>query len=197
MREKPKAVIFAGTNGAGKTTLYYNELEFENDFGFRINIDEIVSSFGDPKNAQDQIRASKIAIKIREKHIKNLKDFNQESTLCGASILNLFPRLKKANYQIVLYYVGIANATLAKERVKIRVAKGGHNVEDRIVEKRYKESLKNLERISSLCDKIVIYDNSKDFQKIVELEKGNLVIYKKPNWIESFLNKIQNDKITK
>ena len=79
-----------GVNGAGKTTLYYNELESAKDFGLRINIDEIVSSFGDWKNRKDQIRASKIALKIREKYIKEGKDFNQESTLCGNSILSLF-----------------------------------------------------------------------------------------------------------
>ncbi|WP_180763053.1 hypothetical protein [Helicobacter sp. 11S02596-1] len=61
----PTAYIFAGADGAGKTTLYYNELERKLDFGFRINIDEIVSSFGDWKDPKDQMRGSKIALLLR------------------------------------------------------------------------------------------------------------------------------------
>ena len=45
MNQKPQATIFAGTNGTGKTTLYYQELENGKEFGYRINIDEFVSSF--------------------------------------------------------------------------------------------------------------------------------------------------------
>ena len=44
MNQKPQATIFAGTNGTGKTTLYYQELENGKEFGYRINIDEFVSS---------------------------------------------------------------------------------------------------------------------------------------------------------
>ena len=42
----PRAYIFAGVNGAGKTTFYYDKLEKGEHFGFRINIDEIVSFWG-------------------------------------------------------------------------------------------------------------------------------------------------------
>ncbi len=131
-----KAFIFAGTNGAGKTTLYFNELEIAKDFGFRINVDEIVSAFGDSKNTQDQSRASKIALKMRRNYIQQGKDFNQESTLCGNSILSLFHQLKKENYQINLFYIGLENAQIAKERVKMRVLKGGHNVAEKFNRKK-------------------------------------------------------------
>ena len=73
MNQKPQATIFAGTNGTGKTTLYYQELENGKEFGYRINIDEFVSSFGDWREAKDQIRASKIAIRLREQYIKEKK----------------------------------------------------------------------------------------------------------------------------
>ena len=68
-KNKPKAYIFAGVNGAGKTTLYYDKLEQGKHFGLRINIDEIVSSFGDWREQKDQFRASKIALKIRTSYI--------------------------------------------------------------------------------------------------------------------------------
>lgn len=187
-----KAFIFAGTNGAGKTTLYFNELEVAKDFGFRINVDEIVSAFGNSKNTQDQIRASKIALKMRKNYIKQGKDFNQESTLCGNSILSLFHQLKKEDYQIHLFYIGLDNAQIAKERVKIRVLKGGHNVAENLIEKRYDESLKNLMKIAHLCDKIVVFDNTYDYKKLLELNFDKLSVFNEVTWVLEILNHLKS-----
>ena len=168
MNQKPQATIFAGTNGTGKTTLYYQELENGKEFGYRINIDEFVSSFGDWRETKDQIRASKIAIRLREQYIKERKDFNIETTLCGNSILSLFKELKEKGYFIALYYIGLDNPEIAKERVKIRVKKGGHNVEENKIEERYYKSLKNLEVVLPFWGKLIIFDNSKELTKIFE-----------------------------
>lgn len=162
------AYIFAGVNGAGKTTLYYNELEQKNDFGRRINIDEIVSAFGDWKSQKDQIRASKIAINLRNSYIRNSYDFNLETTLCGSSILSLFQKLKECDYAIYLYYVKVDSVEIAKDRVAQRVKKGGHNIDENLIERRFKESLENLEKVIPFCDKVFIFDNSKN--KIVKTQ---------------------------
>lgn len=60
------AYIFAGVNGAGKSTLYWNEVEKGARLGQRINIDEIVSSFGDWRDSKDQARAARIALKLQK-----------------------------------------------------------------------------------------------------------------------------------
>lgn len=169
-----KAHIFAGVNGAGKTTLYYNELEQKKDFGRRINIDEIVSSFGDWKNQKDQIRASKIAINLRNIYIQNAYDFNIETTLCGSSILSLFQKLKKNNYAIYLYYVKVESVDIAKERVKQRVKKGGHDIEEKLIEKRFKQSLENLKKVIVFCKEVFVFDNSENTLKLVENIKNHL-----------------------
>lgn len=160
---KPKATIFAGVNGCGKTTLYYDELEKGNSFGLRINIDEIVSSFGDWRNQKDQMRAAKIALKIRDMYINTRQSFNQETTLCGNSIIKLLHALKQQDYILNLYYIGVDSPLIAQERVKIRVAKGGHNISPHLIEKRFYESLENLKVIAPLCDDILLFDNSNVF----------------------------------
>lgn len=163
--DKPKAYIFAGVNGAGKTTLYYDKLEQGKHFGLRINIDEIVSSFGDWREQKDQFRASKIALKIRTSYIAQRQNFNQETTLCGKSIITLFDTLKKAGYEIYLYYVALNSVNLAKERVAMRVKKGGHNIKPHLIERRYAKSLQNLKKITPLCEKVEIFDNSQNTPK--------------------------------
>ncbi|BDB65274.1 ATPase [Helicobacter cinaedi] len=178
------AYIFAGVNGAGKSTLYWNEVEKGERLGQRINIDEIVSSFGDWRNSKDQARAARIALKLQKSFIDNNESFNQETTLCGKGIVRLFERLKEQGFRICLYYVGVDSVDIAKERVKMRVAKGGHNIDEALIEKRYTASFENLKQILPLCDKISLYDNSNELRKIGQIVDGKLEC-KSTKWLDS------------
>lgn len=197
---QPTAFIFAGINGAGKSTLYYNELLKNKYFGTRINTDEFVSSFGNWKNLNDQFRASKIALKVRQNCIKRYENFNQETTLCGNSILKLFRELKSKNYNIELYYVGLNSSQIAKERVKARVAKGGHDVDEYLIDKRFTQSLQNLLKVIDFCDKIILFDNSIEYKNIFTYDKANNNIENhitaNIQWIDSqFIDRISSQDL--
>lgn len=192
------AFIFGGINGAGKSTLYYDELLRDKSFGIRINSDEFVSSFGSWKNPKEQFKASKIALKLRQNCIKKHYDFNQETTLCGKSIINLFGELKDSGYAISLYYVGVNSAQIAKDRVKIRVAKGGHDIDSRLIDKRFSESTQNLLKIAKFCDKIVLFDNSGSKKELIfKYNKANGYIIDKISpenvWIYDKANLLKNE----
>lgn len=194
-----QAFIFAGINGAGKSTLYYDELLRDKSFGIRINTDEFVSSFGSWKNPKEQFKASKIALKLRQNCIKKHYDFNQETTLCGKSIVNLFSELKTQNYAISLYYIGVNSAQIAKDRVKMRVAKGGHDVDSLLIDRRFTQSIQNLLKIAKFCDKIVLFDNSGSEKQLIfkhnkandciidTISRENMWIYNKVNLLKSEL----------
>ena len=179
------AYIFAGVNGAGKSTLYWNEIERGARLGQRINIDEIVSSFGDWRNNKDQARAARIALKLQASYIENVESFNQETTLCGKGIIKLFELLKKRDFRICLYYVGVDSVEIAKERVKMRVAKGGHNIDEAIIERRYTASLDNLGLILALSfyDEVFLYDNSKELRKIGHIT-DNVANIEQTKWLD-------------
>ena len=176
--KKPIVTIFAGVNGSGKTTFYYDALESGLNFGYRVNIDEIVSAFGDWREQKDQVRASKIAIKLRNSYIKERVDFNIETTLSGSSIINLIHNLKQNGYIINLYYIALKSPELAKERVDIRVAKGGHNIDYKLIKRRFVTSLENLLKLVSICDEVILYDNSlQEFEFVFKksaTQKANL-----------------------
>ena len=55
------------------------------------------------------------------------------------------------------------------------VSKGGHGIPDEDIERRYYESLKNLQRVISICDEINIYDNTEMFKEIVNIKNGNIL----------------------
>ena len=188
------ATIFAGVNGAGKTTLYFKAQEKGIILGYRVNVDEIAQSIGNYKNTSTQIRATKIALNTREQYLKNGYSFNQETTLCGKSIINLFHRLKEYEYKINLFYVGVSSPKIAKERVLIRVNNGGHNIEPNLIEKRYYESLENLMKVLPLCDKTFVYDNSIDYELIAKADFGVLEKFKSVEWFSEIANNSSNNQ---
>lgn len=187
MINQPTATIFAGVNGAGKTTLYFLAQEKGINLGYRVNVDEIAQSIGDYKDKKTLIRASKIALTMRKVYTNDRLNFNQETTLCGKAILNLFKELKENNYKINLYFIGLDSPKTATERVKIRVSKGGHDVEPHLINKRYYESMRNLLKVMPLCDGVLIYDNTQNFELIAKITNGVMDLQKKVNWFNNLI----------
>lgn len=178
--------IFAGVNGAGKSTLYFSKMRNNEEYGVRINTDEIVRTFGDWKNEADQVKAGRIAIKLRRDCIEKGLSFNQETTLTGNSIIKLVDQVKEKGYKVHLFYVGVNSPEIAKERIAGRVKKGGHDIPNETVEKRYYESIDNLKIILPKVDLAEIYDNSKFYtlaitknEEIIRLQTREL-----PEWLK-------------
>lgn len=203
MKEK-KFFIFAGVNGAGKSSLYKLTSTFDNisDFGERINTDEIVNQIGDWRNPKDQIKAARIALNKRKEYIEQGISFNQETTFTGNSIIKAIEEAKKKGYKILMSYIGVENSDIAKERVKMRVKKGGHNIPNEIIEKRYYESLENLKKIAHLCDRLVVYDNSNYGKAHTRcfIKENNLITLLKeqdklPNWVLELKNNLEKELI--
>lgn len=78
-------VLIAGVNGAGKSTLYNILTPLQNMP--KINNDDIVRELGDWKNPKDLLKAGKISVDRIKKYFNQGISFNQETTLCGKSIL--------------------------------------------------------------------------------------------------------------
>ena len=177
-----KYVIIAGVNGAGKSTLYQTNRLIENMA--RVNLDEIVRGFGDWRNPTDVSKAGKIAVRMINEYFEKGISFNQETTLCGKSIINNILKAKALGYSIEMYFVGLESAKLAKERVKIRVINGGHGIPEADIERRYEEALKQLVKAIPLCDSVKIFDNTAGFTRIAEFHNGKccMCARKIPKW---------------
>ena len=188
--------LFAGVNGAGKSTLYNSE-SLNNDIKntIRINTDEIVREIGDWRNNSDQLKAAKMAINLRNECFLYGKSFNEETTLTGKTILKTIDRAKELGYELQLFYVGVSSTEMAKERIKSRVEKGGHHIENDIVEKRYYESLKNLKEIILKFDKVYLYDNSKKYKNIFSFSNNKILFKdnKSISWAKEAIEIIENN----
>ncbi|MBR3762445.1 MAG: zeta toxin family protein [Lachnospiraceae bacterium] len=167
-----KYILIAGVNGAGKSTLYQT-LTALADMP-RINTDEIVRSFGDWRNASDVVKAGKIAVKRINEYLTKGITFNQETTLCGTSIIQNINKAKSLGYCIELHYVSVDTVEIAKERIAYRVSQGGHGIPDVDVERRYIESYKQLKEILGICDMAILYDNTDVFKRFAVFKDGEL-----------------------
>ena len=168
-----KYIIIAGVNGAGKSTLYQT---IESLKGMpRVNVDEIVREIGDWKNVKDIFKAGKMAVKRISQYFDEGMTFNQETTLCGQTIIRNILKAKELGYFIELHYVGVDSVEIAKERVKHRVQQGGHGIPESDIEKRYEETFTRLNSILKECNLIAFYDNTESFRRFAICKNGELV----------------------
>ena len=183
-----KYVIIAGVNGAGKSTLYLTSPSLKNLE--RINTDEILREWGDWRNPTDVIKAGKLSLQKLSACFANNISINQETTLCGHSIIRNIESAKDKGYIIELHYVGVDSVEIAKDRVSKRVAMGGHGIPEKDIERRYYESFKNLNTIINKCDLIAFYDNTESFRRFAIYKNGIPVrISKKiPSWFERYIS---------
>ena len=85
-----KYIVLGGVNGSGKSTLYQVSDNLKKMP--RVNTDEIVKELGDWRNLSDVLKAGKIAVRLIDEYFSKGVSFNQESTLCGKSIIKNFSK---------------------------------------------------------------------------------------------------------
>lgn len=156
-----KLYIIAGCNGAGKTTASFTILPEILDCKEFVNADEIAKGLSPFQPEKVAFEAGRIMLnRINELLVEN-KVFAFETTLSTRSYKNRVVEAQEKGYRVTLLFFWLQNLELAKERVKIRVSEGGHNIEPEVIERRYIKGIKNLFDIYlPIVDGAFIFDNS-------------------------------------
>lgn len=181
--------IIAGVNGTGKSSLR-GVLEGQNvNLGHIIDPDVIAK-----ENNNDLIKAAKIAVlKIRDCLYKNIS-FTQETTLSGRTVLNTIKQARKRGYYVTLYYIGLSSVEESLMRIANRVRKGGHNIPENAVRKRFSKRFDTLVEVISYCDEVNFYDNENGFVKVAEIKNGQFRYINgyRPQWISELNNMLKD-----
>ena len=100
------------------------------------------------------------------------QDFSFETTLSSKSFIKTIIDAKKRGYYVTLIFFWLESIELAKDRVLKRVSEGGHNIDEVVIERRYKNGIRNLFYLyENQVDYLLIYDNSNaNAQLVVEKE---------------------------
>jgi predicted ABC-type ATPase len=88
--------------------------------------------------------------------------FAFETTLGGETITTLLEAALNTKLEVRIWYVGLHDANLHIQRVRSRVARGGHDIPESRIRSRYDTSRLNLIRLLPRLTELRLYDNSKD-----------------------------------
>ncbi|MGB0743716.1 MAG: zeta toxin family protein [Opitutales bacterium] len=160
--EAPTIYVLAGVNGSGKSSIG----------------GEILSQKGLPYYNPDLA-----ARKLRELHpmmtqkianshawslgrdmligsIEQRKNFAFETTLGGKTITSLLFKAANEGIRVAVWYAGLESVEMNMDRVKARVASGGHDIPEEDIRKRWSSSPRNLLLLLPMLSMLRLYDNS-------------------------------------
>src|SRR3990167_4404493 len=160
---KNKAVyIIAGPNGSGKTTFAKMFLPDYAKCQHFVNADLIAQGLAPFEPRTAAIKAGKLVLQQIHEHARRGVDFAFETTLSGKSYVSLLTGLKAKGYGLHLFFLWIPSPDLAIERIKDRVAEGGHHVPAEDVRRRFVRGIRNFFKLyESMLDSWILFDNSK------------------------------------
>jgi len=160
---KANLYIISGCNGAGKTTASFTVLPEILDCREFVNADEIARGLSPFNPGSVAIDAGRLMLQRIEELLGKGVTFSIETTLATRSYLNLVCRAQARGYRVSLLFFWLRTPELAVERVAGRVEKGGHDVPERIIRRRYAAGISNLFRLfMRQVDYWDIYDNSEN-----------------------------------
>lgn len=153
--------IISGCNGAGKTTASYTVLPEILHCKEFVNADEIARGLS-PFNPEDvAIEAGRLMLQRIETLLERGETFSIETTLATKSYINLVRRAQSKGYSVKVLFFWLNSSELAIQRVAERVAKGGHNIPEPVIRRRYTAGINNLFHLfMKEVDYWDIYDNS-------------------------------------
>lgn len=169
-------IIIGGANGSGKTTFalkYFNEIGLE-----FLNADLIAKDLENKGIKNAMVAAGRIFFERLEKYLANNKSFIVETTLSGSYINKVALRAQKSGFNVKIIYLFLDNAELCVERVKTRVLKGGHDVPEIDIVRRYRRSVNNFwNKMAPLANNwILTYNGDEGFQQVALGDNGKYAV---------------------
>ncbi|HEV2722492.1 MAG TPA: ZTL protein [Thermoanaerobaculia bacterium] len=154
--------ILGGVNGAGKSSVLgpavRRKLAFYNPDAVAQLIRQATARFPAQANAAAwQEGRRRLAEAIAKRH-----SYAFESTLGGSTITRMLLEAAAQQFDIYVWFIGLSSPEQHIERVRARVAAGGHDIPDEQIRKRWLSARRNLIALMPVVKELVVYDNSAD-----------------------------------
>jgi predicted ABC-type ATPase len=179
--DRPKFWIVAGPNGSGKSTIYTgaNIKDFNRSIWI-INPDLLTARIQAVESTslrKANLEAVRRIYAWLEASIEAHQTVGVETVLSTDKYRNLVLAAKGRGFEVRLIYVILKSADLNVERVKIRVAEGGHSVPQRKIIERRERSLLQLPWFLEHADAAWLYDNSRSKPRLIGTKiKGDIAL---------------------
>lgn len=160
----PRIYVLAGVNGAGKSSI--GGAAFRHFGGDYFNPDEaaraLLAASPGLRQADANGMAWQLGRTLLERAISQRLDFAIETTLGANTIPRLLQKAASQGIEIRVWYVGLSGPELHIERVRSRVRRGGHDIPEEDIRRRYVHSRLNLIHLLPYLHALRVYDNSAD-----------------------------------
>lgn len=159
---RPRLHVIAGVNGAGKSSIAGAAVRLEGSDYF--NPDEAARRLRTVHSALTVEEANSLAwqqgARLLKRAIDESLDFTFETTLGGNTMTELLIQAGRQGIAIHVWYVGLANPELHIKRVQARVRRGGHDIPQEDIRRRYQRSRLHLIELLPHVRSLQLYDNS-------------------------------------
>lgn len=159
---RPRIYVLAGVNGAGKSSI--GGAAFREHGADYYNADEGARALMAAHAGLTQAEANSVAWRrgraLLERAIAERLDFAFETTLGASTIPRLLAEAASKGIEIHVWYVGLATPGLHIARVRARVARGGHDIPENAIRRRFEHSRINLIELMPALAALRVYDNS-------------------------------------
>ncbi len=174
----PRLYIVSGCNGSGKTTASYTVLPEMLGCREFVNSDEFAKGLAPFSPSSVSIQASRYML-LKIKYLLNKRlDFGIETTLATRSLVKMVRTAQAQGYSVTVMYFWVHSPELAIERIRARVAAGGHDIPEETVRRRYSTGLQYFfQDYMPIVDRWILADNSAiPFRIVAQGWKDNMVV---------------------
>jgi predicted ABC-type ATPase len=186
----PTVYIVAGPNGAGKTTFAREFLPDYADCPNFLNADLIAQGISPFAPESAAFRAGRMLVNEVHRFAKRNVDFGFESTLSGRTHIHLLRLLKSQGYGVHIFFLWPMSLDVALSRIEERVLRGGHDVPEPVVRRRFERCLANfLTHYRPLADSWILFDNSGTAPEVVALQYLGIPTIINPQMYESLTSR--------
>ena len=192
---RPEMIVIAGPNGSGKTSVTRKFLHHEWAEGtLYINPDEVANDvFGDWNSTDAVMKAAKYCTELRERCLRERTSFVFETVMSSDEKVDFIFKAKQTGFFIRLFYISTSHPSINAARIANRVMKGGHDVPITKIISRYYKSIENCKLVSTVVDRLYVYDNSTDGQdamlqfRLVDGKLKKMYVQNVPEWAQVLL----------
>lgn len=160
--QAPRLFVLAGTNGAGKSSLGGAMIRAHG--GHYFNPDEASARIRSEQPHLSATQANSAAWhegkRLLQHAVAHGLDYNFETTLGGRSFATLLKQAAERGFEVRIWYVGLASPEMHLARVRARVRKGGHDIPEADVRRRFDQSRLQLIELLPVLTELKVFDNS-------------------------------------
>ena len=194
----PRIYVLAGVDGAGRSSIAGAAFRaYGADY---YNPDEVARALKTANPGLTQAQANSAAWQhgraLLERAIAERLDFAFETTLGAGTIPRLLAWAAKNGIEVHVWYAGLATPELHIARVRARVARGGHDIPEDAIRRRFEHSRLNFIELMPVLVALRVYDNSADADPadgkeprpvlVLHMERGRIMnrhdLRRTPDW---------------